>query len=67
VEEYFDIHASDVGPTSDATLSKLDVPRLDQESLINLLENVQSSHINECKQMFHELQDMFTNWMFQMW
>ncbi|XP_060556304.1 origin recognition complex subunit 2-like [Ruditapes philippinarum] len=66
VEEYFDIHASDVGPTSDATLSKLDVPRLDQESLINLLENVQSSHINECKQMFHELQDMFTNWMFQM-
>ncbi|XP_045207430.2 origin recognition complex subunit 2-like [Mercenaria mercenaria] len=66
VEEYFDIHGSDVGPTSDATLSKLDMPRLDQESLHNLLQNVQSSHLKECKQMVEELNDMFTQWMYQM-
>ena len=67
VEEYFDIHASDVGPTSDSTLAKLDMPHLDHKSLTDILESVQSSHRAECKLMYQELREMFKTWMFQMW
>lgn len=67
VEEYFDIHASDAGLTSDATLAKLDMPHLDQKSLTDLLHEVQSSHQAECTMIHQELREMFNTWMFQMW
>ncbi|XP_052805589.1 origin recognition complex subunit 2-like [Mya arenaria] len=66
VEDYFDIHSSDVGPTSDATLAKLDLPHLDQKSLTTLLTGVESSHQAECRQLYKEHSEMFRTWMYQM-
>ncbi|XP_052252829.1 origin recognition complex subunit 2-like isoform X2 [Dreissena polymorpha] len=66
VEEYFDIHASDTGPTSDATLAKLDMPHLDHKSLNALLTDVLSSHAAECRLLYEEYTDMFRTWMYQM-
>ncbi|WAR06029.1 ORC2-like protein [Mya arenaria] len=60
VEDYFDIHSSDVGPTSDATLAKLDLPHLDQKSLTTLLTGVESSHQAECRQLYKEHSEMNT-------
>ena len=67
VEEYFDIHSSGAGPTSDTTLSKLDIPRMDQETLNKVLSSLPSSHVSECKQMYEEYREMFSDWMYQMW
>ncbi|KAL4229425.1 Origin recognition complex subunit 2 [Mactra antiquata] len=66
VEEYFDIHGGDAGPTSDATLSNLDLPRLDHRSLTELLKNLPSSHQIECQSLYHDTRSMFKQWMYQM-
>ena len=68
VEEYFDIHSSGAGPTSDTTLSKLDIPRMDQQTLNDVLSSSHvTSHVTECRQMYEEYREMFSDWMYQMW
>lgn len=66
VEEYFDIHAAGAGPTSDMTLAKLDVPRMDQKTLADVLASVPASHTHECQQMYQDHRQLFKDWMFKM-
>ncbi|KAJ7381250.1 Origin recognition complex subunit 2 [Desmophyllum pertusum] len=64
-EEYFEQQSSKC-LTSDHTLSKLNMPRMDQEKLMSQLNEVSSSHPKERFDLYHKLQSLFDKWMFHL-
>ncbi|XP_061432336.1 origin recognition complex subunit 2 [Lethenteron reissneri] len=66
VEDYFDAHKTSKVITSDRTLSKLQSPRLDQETLGRLLRAVQLPFREERKQLEREYRGLFAKWMTQL-
>ncbi|XP_032833233.2 origin recognition complex subunit 2 [Petromyzon marinus] len=66
VEDYFDAHKTSKVITSDRTLSKLQSPRLDQETLGRLLRAVQLPFRKERKQLEQEYRGLFAKWMTQL-
>ncbi|XP_064644295.1 origin recognition complex subunit 2-like [Lineus longissimus] len=52
--------------TSDHTLSKLEIPRMDQEALDVALEKVPNKYVEERKELYQEYHALFNTWMFQL-
>ncbi|XP_052822474.1 origin recognition complex subunit 2 isoform X2 [Octopus bimaculoides] len=63
VEQYFEVHSTK-GLTSDRTLSRLDMPRIDLDDLQKLLKNVSGNHCKEYKQLFDKYPEYFDKWLF---
>ncbi|CAI9719486.1 origin recognition complex subunit 2-like [Octopus vulgaris] len=63
VEQYFEVHSTK-GLTSDRTLSRLDMPRIDLDDLQKLLKNVSGNHCKEYKQLFNKYSEYFDKWLF---
>ncbi|KAM4836273.1 origin recognition complex subunit 2 [Thomomys bottae] len=66
VEEYFEAHSSSKVLTSDKTLQKLKRPKLDQQTLRNLLSKFSPSFSAEIKQLNKEHEKLFHKWMLQL-
>ncbi|XP_058405545.1 origin recognition complex subunit 2 isoform X1 [Diceros bicornis minor] len=66
VEEYFEAHSSSKVLTSDRTLQKLKRPKLDQQTLHNLLSKVAPSFSAELKQLNQQYEQLFHKWMLQL-
>ncbi|XP_070364462.1 origin recognition complex subunit 2 isoform X2 [Equus asinus] len=66
VEEYFEAHSSSKVLTSDRTLQKLKRPKLDQQTLRNLLSKVAPSFSAELKQLNQQYEQLFHKWMLQL-
>ncbi|PFX23273.1 Origin recognition complex subunit 2 [Stylophora pistillata] len=64
-EEFFEQQSSKC-ITSDHTLSKLNMPRMDQQKLLLCLNQVSSSHPKERFELYHKLQGLFDKWMFHL-
>ncbi|CAH3177796.1 unnamed protein product [Porites lobata] len=64
-EEYFEQQSSKC-VTSDHTLSKLNMPRMDQQKLLLQLNQVSTSHPKERFDLYHKLQNLFDKWMFHL-
>ncbi|XP_068756922.1 origin recognition complex subunit 2-like isoform X1 [Montipora capricornis] len=64
-EEYFEQQSSKC-VTSDHTLSKLNIPQMEQEKVHFHLNQVASSHQQERFHMYHKLQKFFDKWMFHL-
>ncbi|XP_020617228.1 origin recognition complex subunit 2-like isoform X2 [Orbicella faveolata] len=64
-EEYFEQQSSKC-VTSDHTLSKLNMPWMDQQKLLSQLNQVSSSHPQERFELYHKLQALFDKWMFHL-
>ncbi|XP_078376067.1 origin recognition complex subunit 2-like isoform X2 [Oculina patagonica] len=64
-EEYFEQQSSKC-VTSDHTLSKLNMPHMDQQKLLSHLNQVSSSHPKERFDLYHKLQTLFDKWMFHL-
>jgi len=64
-EEYFEQQSSKC-VTSDHTLSKLNMPQMDQQKLLSQLNQVSSSHPEERFELYHKLQALFEKWMFHL-
>uniref|UniRef100_A0A7N8YB32 Origin recognition complex subunit 2 n=1 Tax=Mastacembelus armatus TaxID=205130 RepID=A0A7N8YB32_9TELE len=66
VEEYFEAHGSSKVLTSDRTLERLHIPKLDRETLVQLLEGKPSSYSKEIQQLHSKHQKHFSKWMLQL-
>uniref|UniRef100_A0A671MMI1 Origin recognition complex subunit 2 n=1 Tax=Sinocyclocheilus anshuiensis TaxID=1608454 RepID=A0A671MMI1_9TELE len=66
VEEYFEAHSSSKVLTSDRTLQKLQMPKLDQETLLSLLGKNQPRFAEEIKQLNAKHEKNFNQWMLQL-
>nr|XP_033801364.1 origin recognition complex subunit 2 isoform X2 [Geotrypetes seraphini]XP_033801365.1 origin recognition complex subunit 2 isoform X2 [Geotrypetes seraphini] len=66
VENYFEAHSSSKVLTSDRTLQKLQTPKLDQETLHSVLDNVPPTFPVELKQLNQQYEDLFHKWMLQL-
>ncbi|XP_048200945.1 origin recognition complex subunit 2 isoform X2 [Perognathus longimembris pacificus] len=66
VEEYFEAHSSSKVLTSDKTLQKLKRPKLDQQTLHNLLSKFSPSFSAEIEQLNQQHEKLFHKWMLQL-
>ncbi|XP_019642615.1 PREDICTED: origin recognition complex subunit 2-like [Branchiostoma belcheri] len=67
VEEYFHAHGgARPGPTSDRTLSKLQIPRMDQARLQSVLQYAPAAHIQHLQQLYQQHRTHFHKWMLQL-
>ncbi|KAM9349330.1 origin recognition complex subunit 2 [Symphorus nematophorus] len=66
VEEYFEAHGSSKVLTSDRTLQRLHTPKLDRETLVQLLEGKPSCYAKEIKQLHNKHRKHFSKWMLQL-
>uniref|UniRef100_H3CR48 Origin recognition complex subunit 2 n=1 Tax=Tetraodon nigroviridis TaxID=99883 RepID=H3CR48_TETNG len=66
VEEYFEAHGSSKVLTSDRTLERLHIPKLDRETLVKLLEGKPSCFAKEIQQLHKKHQKHFSKWMLQL-
>nr|XP_040027560.1 origin recognition complex subunit 2 [Gasterosteus aculeatus aculeatus] len=66
VEEYFEAHGSSKVLTSDRTLARLHTPKLDRETLVQLLEGKPSCCSEEIQQLHSKHQKHFSKWMLQL-
>ncbi|KAG5852475.1 origin recognition complex subunit 2 [Anguilla rostrata] len=66
VEEYFEAHSSSKVLTSDRTLQRLQIPRLDQETLCKLLDDCPSRYSEEIAQLNKDHEKHFSKWMLQL-
>lgn len=66
VEEYFEAHSSSKVLTSDRTLQRLQTPKLDQETLRNLLEKATPAFSEELKSLNQKHEALFYKWMLQL-
>ncbi|XP_072297159.1 origin recognition complex subunit 2 [Eucyclogobius newberryi] len=66
VEEYFEAHGSSKVLTSDRTLAKLNIPKLDREVLIQLLEGKPSCYAKEIQELHKKHCQHFSKWMLQL-
>ncbi|KAK3588384.1 hypothetical protein CHS0354_024275 [Potamilus streckersoni] len=66
LQDYFDLQSSGAGSTSDHTLAKLNIPRMDKETLNKMLSSVPERHIEECAALFREHRMLFRKWMLHM-
>ncbi|KAM4626215.1 origin recognition complex subunit 2 [Discoglossus pictus] len=66
VEEYFEAHSSSKVLTSDRTLQRLQTPKLDQETLRNLLDTTPSAFAAELKTLNKKHEALFYKWMLQL-
>ncbi|MEE6490054.1 hypothetical protein FKM82_015773 [Ascaphus truei] len=66
VEEYFEAHSSSKVLTSDRTLQRLQTPKLDQETLRNLLDKSPSAFAGELQLLNDQHKALFYKWMLQM-
>ncbi|XP_043931637.1 origin recognition complex subunit 2 [Protopterus annectens] len=63
VEEYFEAHKNSKVLTSDRTLQKLQAPKLDQETLSQLLNKSSTAFDTELKKLNGEHERLFHKWM----
>uniref|UniRef100_A0A3Q3X701 Origin recognition complex subunit 2 n=1 Tax=Mola mola TaxID=94237 RepID=A0A3Q3X701_MOLML len=66
VEEYFEAHGSSKVLTSDRTLQRLNTPKLDRETLVQLLEGKPSCYSKEIQQLHNKHRAHFSKWMLQL-
>ncbi|XP_044074935.1 origin recognition complex subunit 2 isoform X2 [Siniperca chuatsi] len=66
VEEYFEAHGSSKVLTSDRTLERLHTPKLDRETLVQLLEGKPSCYSKEIQQLHNKHRKHFSKWMLQL-
>ncbi|XP_061652189.1 origin recognition complex subunit 2 isoform X1 [Phyllopteryx taeniolatus] len=66
VEEYFEAHGSSKVLTSDRTLDRLHAPKLDRETLIQLLEGKPSCCAREMHNLNNKHKKHFSKWMLQL-
>ncbi|XP_037314166.2 origin recognition complex subunit 2 isoform X1 [Pungitius pungitius] len=66
VEEYFEAHGSSKVLTSDRTLARLHTPKLDRETLVQLLKGKPSCCSEEIQQLHSKHQKHFSKWMLQL-
>ncbi|XP_011615553.1 origin recognition complex subunit 2 isoform X1 [Takifugu rubripes] len=66
VEEYFEAHGSSKVLTSDRTLERLHIPKLDRETLVKLLGGKPSCYAKEIQQLHKKHQKHFSKWMLQL-
>ncbi|XP_075876779.1 origin recognition complex subunit 2 [Nelusetta ayraudi] len=66
VEEYFEAHSSSKVLTSDRTLERLHTPKLDRETLVQLLEGKPSCYSEEIGQLHDKHKKHFSKWMLQL-
>ncbi|XP_037644488.1 origin recognition complex subunit 2 [Sebastes umbrosus] len=66
VEEYFEAHGSSKVLTSDRTLERLHIPKLDREKLVQLLEGKPSCCSKEIQQLHNKYRKHFSKWMLQL-
>ncbi|XP_051258484.1 origin recognition complex subunit 2 [Dicentrarchus labrax] len=66
VEEYFEAHGSSKVLTSDRTLERLHTPKLDRETLVQLLEGKPSCYSEEIQQLHNKHRKHFSKWMLQL-
>ncbi|XP_042354060.1 origin recognition complex subunit 2 [Plectropomus leopardus] len=66
VEEYFEAHGSSKVLTSDRTLERLHTPKLDRETLVQLLEGKPSCCSEEIQQLHNKHTKHFSKWMLQL-
>ncbi|XP_061926262.1 origin recognition complex subunit 2 [Entelurus aequoreus] len=66
VEEYFEAHGSSKVVTSDRTLERLHTPKLDRETLVQLLEGKPSCYLAEIQQLHDKHKQHFSKWMLQL-
>ncbi|XP_031711143.1 origin recognition complex subunit 2 [Anarrhichthys ocellatus] len=66
VEEYFEAHGNSKVLTSDRTLERLHTPKLDRETLVQLLEGKPSCCSKEIRQLNSKHRKHFSKWMLQL-
>uniref|UniRef100_A0A8C9XE68 Origin recognition complex subunit 2 n=1 Tax=Sander lucioperca TaxID=283035 RepID=A0A8C9XE68_SANLU len=66
IEEYFEAHGSSKVLTSDRTLERLHTPKLDRETLVQLLEGKPSCCSKEIQQLHNKHRKHFSKWMLQL-
>ncbi|XP_060900065.1 origin recognition complex subunit 2 isoform X1 [Labrus mixtus] len=66
VEEYFEAHGSSKVLTSDRTLERLHTPKLDRETLVQLLDGKPSCYSKEIQQLHNKHKMHFNKWMLQL-
>ncbi|CAJ1071611.1 origin recognition complex subunit 2 isoform X1 [Xyrichtys novacula] len=66
VEEYFEAHGNSKVLTSDRTLERLHTPKLDRETLVQLLEDKPSCFKKEIQQLHNKHKKHFNKWMLQL-
>ncbi|XP_032388018.1 origin recognition complex subunit 2 isoform X2 [Etheostoma spectabile] len=66
IEEYFEAHGSSKVLTSDRTLERLHTPKLDRETLVQLLEGKPSCCSKEIQQLHKKHRKHFSKWMLQL-
>ncbi|XP_068101237.1 origin recognition complex subunit 2 [Hyperolius riggenbachi] len=66
VEEYFEAHSSSKVHTSDRTLQRLQTPKLDQETLQNLLDQSPAAFASDLHSLNKRHEALFYKWMLQM-
>nr|XP_057924394.1 origin recognition complex subunit 2 [Doryrhamphus excisus] len=66
VEEYFEAHSTSKVLTSDRTLERLHTPKLDRETLVQLLEGKPSCYLAEIQQLHNKHKTHFSKWMLQL-
>ncbi|XP_033507361.2 origin recognition complex subunit 2 [Epinephelus lanceolatus] len=66
IEEYFEAHGSSKVLTSDRTLERLHTPKLDRETLVQLLEGKPSCFSKEIQQLHNRHRKHFSKWMLQL-
>ncbi|XP_034039726.1 origin recognition complex subunit 2 [Thalassophryne amazonica] len=66
VEEYFEAHSSSKVLTSDRTLARLNIPKLDRETLVRLLEGKPSCYSTDIQKLHQKHRKHFSKWMVQL-
>ncbi|XP_044223907.1 origin recognition complex subunit 2 [Thunnus albacares] len=66
IEEYFEAHSSSKVLTSDRTLERLHTPKLDRETLVQLLEGKLPCYSKEIQQLHNKHRKHFSKWMLQL-
>uniref|UniRef100_A0A8C2ZQK0 Origin recognition complex subunit 2 n=1 Tax=Cyclopterus lumpus TaxID=8103 RepID=A0A8C2ZQK0_CYCLU len=66
VEEYFEAHGCSKVLTSDRTLERLHTPKLDRETLVQLLDGKPSCCSKEIQQLHSKHRKHFSKWMLQL-
>ncbi|XP_047445122.1 origin recognition complex subunit 2 [Mugil cephalus] len=66
IEEYFEAHGSSKVLTSDRTLERMHTPKLDRETLVQLLEGKASCYAKEIQQLHNKHKKHFSKWMLQL-
>ncbi|XP_038077044.1 origin recognition complex subunit 2-like [Patiria miniata] len=64
-EEYFSAHSGQ-SVTSDHTLARLAIPKMDQDDVSKALGDAPNSHSREISEMYQEYRGLFNKWMFQL-